>query len=192
MVNDHLLSHGLTETPWGGPRDSGVGRGHGGWAFEEVTQPQVVVVDWLKLARRNVFWHPYDRDLYQGLKGVMFFLYGKGLGERLAGVSRFLKIMPRMFSAKPPAAVPIRTAPQPEPPLDSLTPVQRVARLERWGEEAYTRMYDARSPSGDYSEAKENFHAAIALATDLGLTEEAARLEQRLEHIKGVFRSQFS
>jgi hypothetical protein len=191
MVNDHLLSHGLTETPWGGPKDSGVGRGHGTWAFEEVTQPQVVVEDWLKLARRNIFWHPYDQAMYEGLKGVMHFLYGKGVSERLKGASRFLKIMPRMFSAKPPAAIPARAAPEPEPPFDSLAPTQKVARLERWGEEAYGRMYDARSPSGDYSEAKENFHAAIALATDLGLTEEVERLEQRLAHIKSVFRSQF-
>lgn len=83
-----------------------MGRGHGGWAFEEVTQPQVIVEDWLKFARRNVFWHPYDRELYQGLKGVMFFLYGKGIGERLAGSLRFLRIMPRMFSAKPPRPKP--------------------------------------------------------------------------------------
>ena len=192
MVNDHLLSHGLTETPWGGPKDSGVGRGHGAWAFEEVTQPQVVVEDWLKFARRNVFWHPYDQAMYDGLKGVMQFLYGAGLHARLAGAVRFLKIMPRMFGAKPPAAAPVRGAPEPEPPFDSLTPAQKVARLERWGEEAYTRMYDTRSPSGDYSDAKEHLHAAIALANELGLKTEAERLEKRLEHIKSVFRSQFS
>jgi hypothetical protein len=51
-------------------------------------------------------------------------------------------------------------------------------------------MYDARSPSGDYSEAKENFHSAISLANKLGLKDEAARLEKRLGHIKSVFRSQ--
>jgi succinate-semialdehyde dehydrogenase/glutarate-semialdehyde dehydrogenase len=192
MVNDHLLSHGLTETPWGGSKDSGVGRGHGAWAFEEVTQPQVVVEDWLKLARRNVFWHPYDQAMYDGLKGAMHLLYGKELRARLAGALLFLKIMPRMFSAKPPVAKSPRGVQQPESPFDSLTPAQKVARLERWGEEAYTRMYDARSPSSDYSEAKENFHAAIALAMDLGLTEEVERLEQRLDHIKSVFRSQFS
>ena len=35
-INDHLMSHGLTETPWGGFRDSGIGRGHGAFAFEEI------------------------------------------------------------------------------------------------------------------------------------------------------------
>lgn len=191
MVNDHLLSHGLTETPWGGFRDSGLGRGHGGFAFEEVTMPQVIVEDWLKLARRNVFWHPYGSDVYVGLKGMMTALYGEGLRERLTGFLRFNRLLPRMFKAKlvtPPAPT---TAP-PAVPLNSLTGAERVTQLERWGEEAYDRMYDTRSPSGDYSEAKENFHAAIALARELGLTEEAARLEKRLTHIKAVFRSQFT
>ena len=191
MINDHLLSHGLTETPWGGPKDSGLGRGHGGWAFEEVTQPRVVVSDWLKLARRNLFWYPYHPALQDGLKGVLTALYGEGLGARLAGLTKFLRILPRMFlDSDPPLAQPRGT--ESEPPFDSLTPRQRVARLEKWGEEAYSRMYDTRSPAGDYSEAKENFHAAIALATDLGLDDEAERLERRLENIKSVFRSQFS
>ena len=97
MVNDHLLSHGLTETPWGGPKDSGVGRGHGAWAFEEVTQVRVVIDDWLKLARRNVFWYPYRQDVYEGLKGAMTLLYGKGWSGKVMGAWRFLKVLPRMF-----------------------------------------------------------------------------------------------
>ena len=100
MVNDHLLSHGLTETPWGGFRDSGIGRGHGAFAFEEATTPQVVIEDWLKLAKRNVFWHPYSDAVYQGLKGVMTGFYGSGLGARLAGLVRFTRILPRMFRGR--------------------------------------------------------------------------------------------
>ncbi|HSN16880.1 MAG TPA: aldehyde dehydrogenase family protein [Gammaproteobacteria bacterium] len=191
MLNDHLLSHGLTETPWGGPKHSGLGRGHGSWAFEEVTQPRVVISDWLKFARRNVFWYPYHPALHHGLKGVLTALYGTGLGARLRGAGSFLRILPRMFHrGDPPLAQPVGS--EPEPAFDSLTPAQKVARLEKWGEEAYSRMYDTRSPAGDYSEAKENFHAAIALAADLGLDQEVERLETRLRHIKDVFRSQFS
>lgn len=101
MVNDHLLSHGLTETPWGGPKESGVGRGHGAWAFEEVTQPRVVVTDWLKLARRNVFWYPYRPAIYGGLKGALTALYGTGIAARLSGAWKFLRILPRMFRREP-------------------------------------------------------------------------------------------
>ena len=190
-VNDHLLSHGLTETPWGGFKDSGIGRGHGAYAFEEVTAPQVVVEDWLTLAKRNLFWHPYGDDLYRGLKGAMTALYGTGLSERLAGLGPFLRVLPRLFSAdKSPPYTPAPTQ-TPAQPFDPLSERQKIAQYERWGEEAYSRMYDTRSPSGDYSEAKENFYSAIALANKMGLADEAARLEKRLEHIKSVFRSQF-
>ena len=100
MVNDHLISHGLTETPWGGLRDSGLGRGHGGFAFEGVTTPQVVVEDWLALVRRNVFWHPYSERVYAGLKGAMTAFYGSSPGSRLAGLAHFVRILPRMFRTR--------------------------------------------------------------------------------------------
>lgn len=67
-INDHLLSHGLTETPWGGFKDSGSDRGHGVFAFEAVTAPQVVVQDRLGWLKRQVFWQPYSARSYRWLK----------------------------------------------------------------------------------------------------------------------------
>lgn len=96
-INDHLLSHGITETPWGGPGDSGIGRGHGLHAFDAVTLPQVVINDWLGFASRNVFWYPYTKAVYDGMLGAIRGLHGKGLGRRLGGLVKFLKILPRMF-----------------------------------------------------------------------------------------------
>jgi hypothetical protein len=55
-------------------------------------------------------------------------------------------------------------------------------------------MYEAHSFGSAgvcYSDAKEFFHDAIGLAKELGLADEAASLEKRLEHIKAVFRKQF-
>lgn len=74
-INDHLLSHGLTETPWGGFRESGLGRGHGKFAFEEMTAPQVVVTDHLSMLKRQLFWHPYGKRSYTLLKRVMSLLF---------------------------------------------------------------------------------------------------------------------
>jgi len=56
-------------------------------------------------------------------------------------------------------------------------------------------MYEAHSPSGAtvcYSDAKECYYDAIGLARRLGLEEETKALEERLAHIKAVFRSQFT
>ncbi|HEV2989423.1 MAG TPA: hypothetical protein VG759_13350 [Candidatus Angelobacter sp.] len=60
------------------------------------------------------------------------------------------------------------------------------------GEKAYDQMYETSgSATGLYSDAKEAFYDAIRLAKELGLKEESAELEARLDHIKAVFRSQF-
>ena len=97
MVNDHLLSHGLTETPWGGFKDSGNCRGHGQYAFEAVTAPKVIVDDWLKLVRHQPYWMPYDQRTYDGLKGILLGLYARRWPHRLKGLRRALTLLPRML-----------------------------------------------------------------------------------------------
>jgi hypothetical protein len=67
-----------------------------------------------------------------------------------------------------------------------------VLRLERMGEEAYDRMYDARRPQDDWRDAREAFSEAIHLAEKAGLTVEAQRLQKRLDHIRAVYTHQFT
>jgi hypothetical protein len=89
-----------------------------------------------------------------------------------------------------PAGKPAAEAPEPGAP--GLGQVEACVRL---GEEAYDRMYDASSSSAAtacYSDAKEAFRDAIRLAREQGIEERALALEARLEHIKAVFRSQFT
>ncbi|HEX7503527.1 MAG TPA: aldehyde dehydrogenase family protein, partial [Acidobacteriota bacterium] len=80
MINDHLMSHGLAETPWGGWKESGNGWVHGRRGFQEMLRDQVVVQDYLPLARRDMWWHPHDRRLYEGLRGALDALYGRNPG----------------------------------------------------------------------------------------------------------------
>jgi hypothetical protein len=70
-----------------------------------------------------------------------------------------------------------------------------IARLEEAAEASYALMYDAKTPSdatAHYSDAKEALYDAIAAARQAGQSATAQRLEKRLEHIKAVFRSQFT
>lgn len=99
-INDHLMSHGMPETPWGGFKHSGIGRCHGEIGFEEMSQPQVVVQDLLHFALRNPWWHPYSQKIYQGIAGAMDFLFSTRISQRIVGLWKFLKIVPRMFSSK--------------------------------------------------------------------------------------------
>ena len=98
LINDHLMSHGLAETPWGGFKQSGIGRTHGDIGFAEMTQPQVIVNELLPFARRNFFWHPFDENLYEALKGVIQVLYSKNIVRKLVSLLKLaLVFIPRTF-----------------------------------------------------------------------------------------------
>ena len=82
---------------------------------------------------------------------------------------------------------------------DNIERTQRELKLNRMrasialGEKAYDQLYESSgSKTALYSDAKEAFYDAIRLANELGLAEESATLSARLQHIKAVFRSQFS
>lgn len=98
MINDHLMSHGLPDTPWGGFKQSGIGRSHGKLGFDEMTQPQVIIDDILPGVKNNLWWHPFDKKLYNGLKGIMDFLYSPKIDKKVGGIAALLKILPKMFS----------------------------------------------------------------------------------------------
>jgi len=99
-VNDHLMSHGLAETPWGGFKQSGIGRLHGLLGFEELTRPRVVVFERLHRLPRNMWWYPHHRGVYRGLKAMLSLLYGRSLGERLKGLIEVAGLFLRSFHSK--------------------------------------------------------------------------------------------
>ena len=82
---------------------------------------------------------------------------------------------------------------------DNIQPTEQELKLNQLracialGEKAYDQMYESSgSMTALYSDAKEAFYDAIRLADELQLAEESAALSARLQHIKAVFRSQFS
>jgi succinate-semialdehyde dehydrogenase/glutarate-semialdehyde dehydrogenase len=91
------MSHGLAETPWGGWKESGIGRTHGYIGLEEMTQPRCVVDDILPGVQKNMWWHPHNKKVYAGLKGAIQFLYAKNLGKRIRGGVRLLNTFIRTF-----------------------------------------------------------------------------------------------
>src|SRR5262249_33891534 len=69
-----------------------------------------------------------------------------------------------------------------------------LRKCKALGEKYYDQMYESSryGVTGLYSSAKDAFYDAISVANELGMKEEAEGLSKRLEHIKAVFRSQFS
>ncbi|MDY6824904.1 MAG: aldehyde dehydrogenase family protein [Thermodesulfobacteriota bacterium] len=96
-INDHLMSHGLAEAPWGGFKKSSIGRTHGKIGFDEMTEPQVIVSDIMPFVKKNLWWHPHGRGVYDGLKGLLESMYGEKRSDRLKGALKILRLAPRMF-----------------------------------------------------------------------------------------------
>ncbi|HEY0375448.1 MAG TPA: aldehyde dehydrogenase family protein [Pyrinomonadaceae bacterium] len=58
MVNEVLYTHGIAQTPWGGMKQSGLGRTHGRLGLLELVTPQHVHVN--RIARlRDLWWFNY-------------------------------------------------------------------------------------------------------------------------------------
>jgi hypothetical protein len=70
--------------------------------------------------------------------------------------------------------------------------LKQIAKYEALAEQAYEEMYDSRYPVGCYANLKDYFSTAISAANQAGLTDQAERLEKRLDHCKEVYRKQFS
>jgi succinate-semialdehyde dehydrogenase/glutarate-semialdehyde dehydrogenase len=95
LVNEHLYTFGLTDTPWGGPGDSGGDRAHGRWSLEHVTREQHVHVTpgerGLRRGVEDLWWFPYEARTAAALDRAMDLLYRRGIGDRLRAAPRVLR-----------------------------------------------------------------------------------------------------
>jgi len=88
MINDHLMSHGLAQTPWGGFGSSGIGKTHGETGFCEMLKAKVIIDDILPGAKREPWWQPYSQKIYCGLAALCDLL-GKSSISKLPSVVKF-------------------------------------------------------------------------------------------------------
>ena len=74
-INDHMYSHGVAATSWGGVKDSGLGRSHSKFGFYECVN--VKLLSWEPSRTRNFWWHPYDYSLGKAMHATAQILYGR-------------------------------------------------------------------------------------------------------------------
>ena len=96
-LNDHMMSHGMAEMPWGGCKGSGFSRTHGEAGLLEMSRIRVTVRDRMHRAPRAMWWYPHGRFVYEGLKGGVTAMYGRGLGRRLSALVRLVRLFLRSF-----------------------------------------------------------------------------------------------
>jgi hypothetical protein len=144
-----------------------------------VADPWLVDEDWTSLLRTPLY--------------PDFFLLPEGeLSQNVPETFRAIELTRKRTMW---TALPVKGSPS-DPPAPRTERDLMLARLRHTtalGEKYYDQMYESRyGATGLYSNAKDAFGDAIRTASELGMQEEAEALSKRLEHIKAVFRSQFS
>jgi acyl-CoA reductase-like NAD-dependent aldehyde dehydrogenase len=97
-LNDHMMSHGMAETPWGGCKGSGFSRTHGEAGLLEMCRMRVIVRDRMHRAPRAMWWYPHGRQVYEGLRSGLTALYGRGLGKRFSALAAFARLVLSSFT----------------------------------------------------------------------------------------------
>jgi acyl-CoA reductase-like NAD-dependent aldehyde dehydrogenase len=81
MVNDVLATYACPETPWGGVKQSGIGRTHGVLGLRDLCETRHVNYDRLAMPR-EVWWYPYKSSTFRALLRGAKLLFGKRFWQR--------------------------------------------------------------------------------------------------------------
>ncbi len=91
-VNDHMFSFIEPAAIWGGIKQTGMGRSHGPYGLQELSNIKFVSFDFLK-KKNQLWWFPYDKDLYTLLqKSAILFHHNRRPEKGKA----FLSLLPFM------------------------------------------------------------------------------------------------
>ena len=81
MINDVLNTYGCPETPWGGIKQSGIGRTHSVHGLRDLCQTRHVNHDRITTPR-ELWWYPYKDGTFKAMLGAARLLFGKRFWQR--------------------------------------------------------------------------------------------------------------
>ncbi len=90
MINDSVVSFGITEAGWTGIKKSGVGWMHGEKGLDEMVNMQFINVD-RQYHSQNFWWFPYGLDILKGIRKGMILLFHTNWFKKLATLPAILK-----------------------------------------------------------------------------------------------------
>ncbi|MCW5828468.1 MAG: aldehyde dehydrogenase family protein [Deltaproteobacteria bacterium] len=89
MVNANVYTYAVPQTPWGGPKESGIGRTHGALGLKEMCEPHHIHVNRTHFLKEP-FWFRYSPQHAGLFKSAVRMLWGSGLGARLKALEGLL------------------------------------------------------------------------------------------------------
>jgi acyl-CoA reductase-like NAD-dependent aldehyde dehydrogenase len=78
LVNEVLINHAMPETPFGGVKQSGIGRVHGEDALREMSEARHVNVNRIPSPARDPLWFPYTPQTFGWLSKATRAMFGGG------------------------------------------------------------------------------------------------------------------
>jgi len=94
MINEAVYTYALCRTPWGGVKNSGIGRSHAREGLLELVRP--VHIHTNRWIRKSMWWYSYSRELYEG-----FIVLAKNItGSILASAKALPTLLKLMLKKK--------------------------------------------------------------------------------------------
>ena len=90
MVNDSVVSFGITEAGWTGIKKSGIGWMHGEKGLDEMVNMQFINID-SHFRSQNLWWFPYGPDLIHSLRKGMVLLFDRNPFKKLVTLPAILR-----------------------------------------------------------------------------------------------------
>lgn len=91
-VNESVFTYALPQTPWGGPKESGMGRTHGVMGLMEMVKMRHVHVNRRASKKNNFWWYGYSAEKLEMMRALCWGLFGKGW-KRVQAFYRFIRLM---------------------------------------------------------------------------------------------------
>ena len=86
MINDVLGSYAMPETPWGGVKQSGLGRTHSDDGLRDLCETRHVHYNLLPAGQRELWWYPYGEKTWGIARRLVRGLFGKNAAEKVSAL----------------------------------------------------------------------------------------------------------
>lgn len=92
LINEVLYTHGLSETPWGGVKDSGFGRVHSDHGFFEFVDVRHIHAPrkWIK-PFKSWWWFPYTKHQFQVFRTSTEVLFRRSLVRKISAMPKLIR-----------------------------------------------------------------------------------------------------
>ncbi|MEW6457081.1 MAG: aldehyde dehydrogenase family protein [Acidobacteriota bacterium] len=89
-INNVLYSFNAMQCPWGGVKESGIGRVHGRFGLLEATNPKLICME-RERKKGELWWYPYTKEKLEILKNGITFIFGKNIMEKIKLIPSIVK-----------------------------------------------------------------------------------------------------